>query len=271
MRIPATEDLKLLRTTLEKISRRKTIKRKISVCGHRIPILVSPDAQLKYLKPGDSSFDKDLIDIVEKYISVDSNVWDIGANVGVFAFAAAAVARKGSVLAVEADVWLADLLRRTASFDEYSDQELAVVPVAISNSNAVASFMVAARGRASNALETASGTRSQMGGVREIQHVPTLTLDTLLDSFPEPDFIKIDIEGAEYMALQGATCLIAKVRPIFYIEVGRDSSALVIEKFEEADYAVFDGDGNSLDKNVATYNNIFFVPKEKMSTYQSCQ
>lgn len=98
------------------------------------------------------------------------------------------LSKSGSVLAVDADTWLAGILRKTRAFDEYSSCKITVLLVAISDVNSVASFNVAARGRASNALVDA-GRRSQMGGVREIQAVPTLTLDTLLDTFAAQNFV----------------------------------------------------------------------------------
>lgn len=159
--------MKTLRKVVERLSREKTIKRKISVNGQSFPLLVSPDAQLKYLKPGAGSFDQDLIDIAERYLDVDSNVWDVGANVGVFTFASASVAHEGTVVSVEADIWLANILRKTAKFKKYLNSCICVIPAAVSNENSVASFMVAKRGRASNSLEESARFRSQMGGVRE--------------------------------------------------------------------------------------------------------
>jgi len=259
--------MKTVRKIVERLSRNKLIKRKILVDGTTIPIFVSPDAQLKYLKPGIGAFDRDLIEIAEKYLTADSNVWDIGANVGVFTFAAASVARKGSVVSVEADIWLANILRKTANSKEYANSHICVIPAAVSRENSVASFVVAARGRASNALETAAGLRSQMGGVREKQFVPTLTMDTLLESFPSPDFIKIDIEGAEYMAVQSATKIINKVRPTFYIEVGAEVAHKVFEVFQKAKYAAFDQMGNTLSEDMAF--NVFFVPEEKIDAYKA--
>ena len=251
--------MKFTRTIVERLSRGKVIKRKIVVGGKSAPLLVSPDAQLKYLKLGTGVFDQDLIDIAEKYLEPNSNVWDIGANVGVFTFAASIVAHEGSVVSVEADIWLANILRKTVMFKEYSNNDIYVLPVAISNENSVASFMVAARGRASNALEAAGG-RSQMGGVREKQYVPTLTLDTLLNTFPSPDFVKIDVEGAEYMVAQGATHLINEVRPKFYIEVGSDVSSQILRIFQSAGYAAYDPQGTKLIDSCAP--NTFFIPEE---------
>lgn len=222
-------------------------------------IIRSPDAQLKYLKIGSGVFDQDLINITQKYLTENSNVWDVGANVGVFTFAASSVAHKGTVLSIEADIWLANILRKTAMFKEFSNNTICVLPVAISNDNSVASFVVAERGRASNALEVADG-RSQMGGFREKQYVPTLTLDTLLNTFPPPDFVKMDIEGAEYMALQGAENLINNVRPKFYIEIGKDVSRQILNLFQSADCTAFDPSGNKITDNCAP--NTFFMPNE---------
>ena len=252
--------MNILRTIVERLSRGKIIKRRITVSGKSFPIFISPDAQLKYLKFGSGVFDQDLIDIAETYLIDDSNVWDVGANVGVFTFAASAVAQKGTVVSIEADIWLANILRKTAMLKEYSNNNVCVLPVAISNENSVASFMVAARGRASNALELA-GEGSQMGGVREKQYVPTLTLDTLLDNFSAPDFVKIDVEGAELMVVQGAPRLINEVRPQFYIEVGSDVSSQILNIFLSANYILFNPQGKRLIDTCAP--NTFFIPEEK--------
>ena len=251
--------MKILRTIIERFSREKIIKRKITVNGKSVPLLVSPDAQLKYLKLGAGVFDQDLINIAEKYLQENSNVWDVGANVGVFTFAASSVAHKGTVVSIEADIWLANIIRKTTMFKEYSNNNICVLPVAMSNENSVAAFMIAARGRASNALEVAEG-RSEMGGVREKQYVPTLTLDTLLNTFPPPDFVKIDVEGAEYMVLQGATNIINQVRPKFYVEVGSNVSEQILKIFQSAGYTVYDPKGKKLTGSCTP--NTFFFPEE---------
>ena len=250
----------MLRRIAERLSRGRIIKRKIYVRGKVLPIYVSPDAQLKYLKLGDGVFDQDLIQIAETYLKEDSCVWDIGANVGVFTFAAASVAKHGSVLAVEADTWLAGVLRKSALLSAYSKLNIRVLPVATSNKVGVASFMVSMRGRASNSLEIAGG-RSEMGGVRELQYVPTMTLDGMLEDFGMPDFVKVDIEGAELMAIEGAEKLVNKIRPVFYVEVGADVSKQILSIFHAADYVAVDPDGSVLLRKCA--NNTFFIPKEK--------
>ena len=251
--------MKTIRTIAERLSRGITVKRKMIVGGKHIPVYVSPDAQLKYLKFGKNTFDSDLIDIAEKYLNPSSNVWDIGANVGVFSFAASAIAEGGLVLSVEADIWLANILRKTANLQYYRGHDIRVLPCAISHEHSVACFQIAKRGRASNALESAGG-RSQMGGIRELQFVPTTTLDSLLDYFDAPNFVKIDIEGAELKALHGSKQLISVVRPTFYIEVGEDVSDEVFTIFNAADYIARSPEGEQLTKCVS---NTLFFPKKK--------
>lgn len=251
----------MIRTIVERLSREKVIKRNISVNGTAVPLFLSPDAQLKYLKLGKGAFDQDLINIAQTYVTPTSNVWDIGANVGVFTFSAAAIATKGMVVAMEPDLWLAGLLRKTAALPHHASANIAVVPAAASNNNSVAEFLVAARGRASNALREVGG-RSTMGGTREKLFVPTLKLDTLLSSFPAPNFIKMDVEGAELLALQGARKLICEIRPIFYIEVGSDVADEIFSLFAHQAYAALDEQGQLLQGKCS--NNTFFIPKESM-------
>lgn len=50
--------------------------------------------------------------------------------------------------------------------------------------------------------------------------VQCITLDELIkEGNPEPDFIKIDVEGAEEFVLQGASALLQRKRPLLMIEV----------------------------------------------------
>lgn len=256
----------MLRTIIERISRGKSLKRRLPTRFGHTSLYVSPDAQLKYLKPGDAAFDPELLKVVDDYICEDSVIWDIGANVGVFAFGAASIARKGSTLAVEADIWLAQLIKKSILLPENCGLNMQVIPCAISDRNGAASFLIANRGRASNSLEI-SGGRSQSGGVREKVNVPTLTLDTLLDCFPTPTFLKIDVEGAEALVLRGASRLLADIRPIVYIEVGGEANLEVAGILKENSYVLFDGSKpikQQEPSNSCAFNTMA-VPQEKQN------
>ncbi len=233
------------------------MRRSLRVHGSRVPIYVSPDAQLKYLKPGRRGLDPDLVSLAERFVTANSRVWDIGANIGVFSFASAAIALNGEVVAVEADVWLVGLLRRSARLAAARGSRVAVVPAAASSRTGVAQFLVAQRGRASNALASAGG-RTQMGGTRETQFVPTVTLDSLLDTFEAPHFVKIDVEGAEVEVLRGAATLLARHRPAMYIEVGYEHVTTIIDIMSRAGYASHNADGVPAD--ATTLDNVLWLP-----------
>lgn len=75
------------------------------------------------------------------------NVWDIGANVGLFSFAAASLGAQ--VVAVEADTWPANLLQRSALLNQLP---VTVFPAAVSDRQGVSKLYLSEHGRASNSL-----------------------------------------------------------------------------------------------------------------------
>lgn len=248
----------LLRRVAERLSRNRYFQRRLPRKFGRIPFFVSPDAALSYVKPGSAAFDEELLKIAEDFVKRESVVWDIGACIGVFTFAAAAKATQGTVVAVEADIWLAQLLRRSLRLKENVNLNVRVLPAAVSECQGVVAFQIAKRGRSSNAIEDC-GT-SQMGGIREKVDVPTLTLDSLLHYFPRPTLVKIDIEGAEVKALRGGMNLLREVRPIYYIEVAGNHAEEVTTLFKENDYLVLDGKTRRRIQT-CTYNTLF-LPEE---------
>lgn len=231
----------ILRRLMERMSRGYAYQRSLPPHFGRTPIYVSPDAQLKYLKFGSNVFDQRLLDIVVSHISSQSCVWDVGANVGVFSFAAASIAKEGNVLAIEPDLFLVSLIKRSLKLRRNLGLRMQVLPAAISHSNGVSEFHIASRGRAANFLRDARG-RDQAGGSRESNLVPTFSLDELLKHFAPPTFVKVDVEGAEAMVLRGAGKLLGEVRPTIYIEVGPGSSLEVNEILNSYGYRLFDGD-----------------------------
>jgi FkbM family methyltransferase len=168
-------------------------------------------------------------------------VWDVGANVGLFTFAAAARAgATGRVLAVEADQWLVSLLRRSASCQPASSAAVSVLSAAVSDRVGVAEFCIAKRGRCSNYLRGLGG--SQTGGERERQWLITVTLDWLMGWFPAPAVLKIDIEGAEVLALRGAERVLGEARPRLLLEVYDENADEVGAILRGYGYRLFDAE-----------------------------
>ena len=229
----------MLRTLLERVSRGVVLRRRVpsDLGGH--PIHVSPDSSLRYWRSDLDRVDGALLNVVRDYLQPGDQVWDVGANVGLLSFAAAGrVGPEGGVLAIEADTWLVGLLRRSARARGPEHAPVQVLPMAITDHPGIARFHIAERGRASNAV--AGSGRNMAGGTREIQLVPTIHLDGLLDEFPAPDFVKIDVEGAELDVLRGGQKLLESHRPKLLCEVGHESRDEVTQLLRDARYTLLD-------------------------------
>jgi hypothetical protein len=99
-----------------------------------IPIFVTPSAGLKYLFKPMTKVDPILLRNVIELIHLNDVVWDIGANIGLFTFAAAARAgRNGSVIAFEPDTWLVQVLRKSAAIQPESSAPVTIVPAAVAS------------------------------------------------------------------------------------------------------------------------------------------
>lgn len=200
----------LVRKVAERLSRNSHVWRSLPN-GRKIA--VSGDAQLRYLG---FTFDTDLYCLSRERIGADDVVWDVGANCGTFSFSCEAAS---AVVAVEADPFLCGLLNLS---NKRNGNPVQIIEGAVSDERGQADFSIAARGRASNHLAAVSGS-TQTGGERCRVSVQTYAMDDLLQVAPEPTFVKIDVEGAELLALKGASRLLNEIRPVLYIEVSSET------------------------------------------------
>lgn len=230
-----------IRSFAEQLSRGVVLRRRLPAKFKSIPIYVTPEAGLRYWSRM-SAVDPVLYSMAEELVKPGSVVWDIGANVGLFAFSAAALARhSGFVLAIEPDLWLAQLLSRSAqnlANQEKDCSEVKVLCASISDANRIASLEIAERARASNHLSQVGGS-SQAQGTRQTQLSVSLTLDFLLDHFPAPTVLKIDVETHEPSVLKGAERLLREARPTIWCEVSHENSIAVTELLHQAKYDLF--------------------------------
>jgi FkbM family methyltransferase len=247
------------------------LKRLVSRAGHgrsflrRLPpdlggcsFPASLEGGAKYLKWDAHTIDPVLTDFARAYIRPGHVVWDVGANVGLFTFAAAGLAGPaGRVVAIEADTWLVGNLRRAAERNA-GRANVHVIPVAASDGVGVAQFHIARSNRATNYLAAAGGS-SGTGGVRQVQDVPTLPLDALLEHYPAPDVLKIDVEGAEALVLAGASKVLSG-RPVVLAEVYSEHSEAIARMLTPLGYRFLDA-ATGAATDLPSYNTIA-VPVE---------
>jgi FkbM family methyltransferase len=234
----------MFRSRVERATRLLVFKRRLPPEFGGVAITVSPSAGLRYLFRPMRSIDPVLLSLASEFVKPGAVVWDIGANIGLFSFSAAQRAGSaGQVVAVEPDLWLVRLLRRTSALQPPSSARVTVVPCAVASSVGIRTFSLAARSRAANSLVEYGS--SQTGGESEKQTVVTLTLDSLVTQLPAPDVIKIDTEGAEFEVFQGARRLFESKRPVVLCEVSNEKAPAVTEFLVSFGYRLFDGEAPS--------------------------
>lgn len=200
-----------------------------------------------------------LSNVAQMFIKEGDVVWDVGCNLGYFTVIAAhIVGRSGKILGIEPDIWLCNLLQKTIK--ENLDRDICILPMALSNEIGFLRFNIAKRSRSSNYLDNSEGS-TQTGGIRASLYVPSITLDTLLNYHTGPNFIKIDIETAEHLALIGGEALFEVFRPITLIEVSSKNYNFVIDFYKGRNYRIYDAEKlPNLIEPIEITENILAVP-----------
>jgi FkbM family methyltransferase len=144
---------------------------------------------------------------------------DVGANVGYHTFRASArVGPAGRVVAVEANPENARLIAHTIESNAIGNIEL--VPVALAAGRGYVSFGTHVGSNGGFLPDGASTTGSGRGTI-----VPTLALDDL--DLDRVSVVKIDVEGAEGIVIDGATATIERHRPSFVMEFSKEMTTRV--------------------------------------------
>ena len=208
----------MLRFIAERLSRGRSFRYRLPPIYGGCRMYMSPEAGLRYWLPRRAlRTDQKLLMNAAEMVKPGSVVWDVGANMGLFTFAAAGLAGpNGRIYALEPDAVMAGLLRRSALLNPAA-APVEVIPCAVSESVALARLNIARRSRTSNYLEGFG--MSQTGGVREVETVLTVSLDWLAQQIPLPDVLKIDVEGAELNVFRGVSQVLKEKRPFLIFEM----------------------------------------------------
>jgi FkbM family methyltransferase len=192
-------------------------------------------------------------------------VWDIGANLGLFALPAALKVRSGRVYAFEPDLELACNLIRSLRLSQNRNLKLSVMSVAISNEDAAAAFQISKFSRALNKLESVGKWRETFVVPEQTRSVPTMRIDTLARSLAAPTVLKIDVEGAEMQVLHGGEQTIATARPNILIECESELQDPMAAFFEKHRYVLLDGEAEARSPLQRPVWNTIAIPNEKIA------
>lgn len=227
---------------------------------------VSPGSVLKVL-----DFRQPLVDpvhqrFIRNWVKSDAVVWDIGGNLGLFAFPAALKAASGQLYVFEPDVELAANLCRSLRLHANAGLSMSVLCLALSDSTGVAPFQIAKFSRAMNKLEAAGRWHDDNVIAAELRPVPVMTVDVLAKTLRPPNVLKIDVEGAEMSVLDGAAATISAFRPNILIEGHRALWDAMTAYFARHRYVMLDGESERPSPLLRPVWNTVAVPQESFAS-----
>lgn len=164
-----------------------------------------PQSRGKILRILGGTYEPEQTRLFQEHVGEGATVFDVGAHVGYYTvLSAVLVGVTGRVRSFEPNPVNCDFLRRHVSLNRLGNA--GIENVAVSDSNGTASF----------AFGTGSGTgRLAADGTLEVR---TVRLDDYCSEHDiRPDFVKIDVEGAELSVLRGAGHMIGEHRPVIFL------------------------------------------------------
>ncbi|WP_180128920.1 FkbM family methyltransferase [Rhodoferax sp. BLA1] len=190
-----------------------------------ISIYVTP-SYLEYYNNGE--YDEFLIKFIARHNLAGKVIFDLGAFVGVNSMQfARLVGAEGTICAFEPNPYNSDRLKQNISENPELSNRIKVFPFAISDKNGNGTFKVhrnvddgiSSASYMQGAHTTLSEDRLLSLGFSDV-NVSMVTLDDFVKNTKYiPACLKIDIEGAEHLALAGAVNTLAQYRPVLLIEL----------------------------------------------------
>ncbi len=161
-------------------------------------------------------------DAFAEHLTKGGVVWDVGANVGFYTLIASRLVGDGKVVAFEPLPVNRDALRRNLALNGMANVEVSALAIGSQAGHARLEHRWSS-GRAD--LQAKLDVREEVIGAKhadldaaEYIDVEMSTLDSQLERFPAPSLLKMDIEGGEIGALEGASELLSMHRPTVICE-----------------------------------------------------
>ncbi len=184
------------------------------------------------------SYERNQQILLEKYVKEGDVIFDVGAHVGFYTLLGSLlVGDSGQFVAFEPVPRNLTYLKKHLQINSVSN--VAIVEAAVSNDDGCGRLL--------------SGPSSSMWHIdaQGELDVQTVSLDELVlnAKIPPPNLIKMDIEGAEVLALNGSAKVISEFHPVFVLSThGIDVHQRCCRFLESAGYRLFPIGQTSLDE-----------------------
>lgn len=202
--------------------------------------------------------------ILSILVKKNFNCLDIGAHIGMHSIILSKKVGKGKIFSFESDSLIFSLFQLNILKNNFKN----IIPFKLAVTNKT--------GRSVSLSKLNYENKNLNTGVTGIElnssynsgnNSASVKIDEI--SFPKISFIKIDIQGSEFLALLGMKNLIKKDRPLFFIEIEEyylskmnASSKKIFNFFNKKNYSLFHIQTSSM----ADY---LCIPNEKLSSFEN--
>jgi len=217
----------------------------------------------------DNKYEPVLVRYCKKLINKNRDVIDVGANVGFFTVMFAKNICEGKkVLSIEPTRKALKRLYRNIEQNHVQENVIIFEGVASNITGSVEIKTIDGKEEYSSLGVMDHPAISKEEYV--LEEVKSLTVDGLVKEYSlDPGFMKVDVEGAEYLVFEGAQCVMETKRPVILSELSDyllkqngSSSQEVMRMVEKYEYDIIDPLHPSIPAGQKDFGDILCVPKE---------
>ncbi len=196
------------------------------------------------------AYDNFFFDFVDKINLSGKTIYDIGAHIGFNTlYFAHRVGHNGKVFAFEPNKVNLERIDMIMSKNAELGKRVTVINKAVSNKTGKTTFVlsdVVDDGSSCGGFVADADTAYEKDSYQKARGfhettVETTSIDDMIASkkYPVPDLLKVDIEGAEYLAIEGMKTLLTQHKPILLIEIHSTFNMLSVgESLRDFNYKI---------------------------------
>ena len=214
------------------------------------------------------SYEQKEMQVLLKFIQSDALVIDIGANIGYVSLLASSVVVNGTVVAFEPGIVALERLHQNLALNP--SLKIIVIPKALGNQVRECAYYPSSD---ENLGMSGLTPAENFSGKKDVVAMTTLDLVAAEQGWPKIDVVKLDVEGAELLVLQGMKSILTNFRPSLFIEIASSNlarfhhnSKQLMDYLGSFDYQSFEILGTGLLKKTTDLSDaslIVFQPIEK--------
>lgn len=219
------EEIVIKFLTSSEFQKRALVKPSLNSSGHEIiekenfKIVVSKDDNVcGQVLLNNKEYEPHITNLLKYLLQEKMTFIDIGANIGYFSLLASSIVGKnGKVIAIEPYSYNVKLLYLNKNINNFN--QIDIIPFAATNQKGLLNYDDSA-GNSGNILDL---DKENINSILNSNLIYGITLDKELSSYKQKiDIIKIDVEGAEYLSLNGFKNRLLSDRPLIITELSNN-------------------------------------------------